>query len=160
MKEQLGDEDFETHYNLGIAYKEMGLIEEALGEFSLAEKSPVRRMDAVSMIALCLREHGPVRRGRAEAAHRDRARRRGQRAAEGLPLRPRRAARAGRPRRPRRSESLERLHAIDPGYRDVAVRVGGGAPPAAGHPAQEAEGLLPVTAPAALPSAGSGCISP
>ena len=58
VKEQLGDEDFETHYNLGIAYKEMGLMEEAIAEFALAEKSPVRRLNAVSMIALCLREMG------------------------------------------------------------------------------------------------------
>jgi tetratricopeptide (TPR) repeat protein len=32
----MGDEeaeDLETHYNLGIAYREMGLVEEAIGEF-------------------------------------------------------------------------------------------------------------------------------
>jgi len=28
-----GDEDLETHYNLGIAYREMGLLDEAIGEF-------------------------------------------------------------------------------------------------------------------------------
>ena len=27
------DEDLETHYNLGIAYREMGLLDEAIGEF-------------------------------------------------------------------------------------------------------------------------------
>ena len=27
------DEDLETHYNLGIAFREMGLLEEAIGEF-------------------------------------------------------------------------------------------------------------------------------
>src|SRR6202011_547781 len=27
------DEDLETHYNLGTAYREMGLLDEAIGEF-------------------------------------------------------------------------------------------------------------------------------
>jgi tetratricopeptide (TPR) repeat protein len=58
LKEQLGEEDFETHYNLGIAYKEMGLMQEALGEFELSEKSEVRKLDSISMIALCFRDMG------------------------------------------------------------------------------------------------------
>jgi len=33
------DEDLETHYNLGIAYREMGLFEEAIGEFQKVAKS-------------------------------------------------------------------------------------------------------------------------
>jgi hypothetical protein len=32
-------EDLETHYNLGIAYREMGLLEEAIGEFQKVAKS-------------------------------------------------------------------------------------------------------------------------
>ncbi|HEV2488708.1 MAG TPA: DUF6584 family protein [Candidatus Acidoferrales bacterium] len=33
------DEDLETHYNLGIAYREMGLLDEAIGEFQKVAKS-------------------------------------------------------------------------------------------------------------------------
>lgn len=33
------DEDLETHYNLGIAYREMGLFEEAIGEFQKVAKA-------------------------------------------------------------------------------------------------------------------------
>jgi pilus assembly protein FimV len=33
------DEDLETHYNLGIAYREMGLLEEAISEFQRVAKS-------------------------------------------------------------------------------------------------------------------------
>ena len=29
-------EDFETHYDLGIAYKEMGLLDDAINEFKLS----------------------------------------------------------------------------------------------------------------------------
>ncbi|MBI5043920.1 MAG: tetratricopeptide repeat protein [Nitrospirae bacterium] len=58
VKEYLGDEDHETHYNLGIAYKEMGLTNEAIGEFQLAIKGPERFFDASSMLALCFKEKG------------------------------------------------------------------------------------------------------
>jgi tetratricopeptide (TPR) repeat protein len=33
------EEDVETHYNLGIAYREMGLLEEAIGEFQKVAKA-------------------------------------------------------------------------------------------------------------------------
>src|SRR6516164_6939351 len=33
------DEDLETHYNLGIAFREMGLLEEAIGEFQKVAKA-------------------------------------------------------------------------------------------------------------------------
>jgi tetratricopeptide (TPR) repeat protein len=33
-----GDEDIETHYNLGVAYREMGLLEEAISEFQKVAK--------------------------------------------------------------------------------------------------------------------------
>jgi len=33
------DEDLETHYNLGIAYREMGLLDEAIGEFQRVAKA-------------------------------------------------------------------------------------------------------------------------
>src|SRR5260370_4090392 len=36
IQQTLRPEDVQTHYDLGIAYKEMGLLEEAVGEFELA----------------------------------------------------------------------------------------------------------------------------
>ncbi len=58
IKEQFGDEDYETHYNLGIAYKEMGLLNEAIEEFKLSINGNERFFDSASMLALCLREKG------------------------------------------------------------------------------------------------------
>jgi tetratricopeptide (TPR) repeat protein len=131
VKEQLGDEDFETHYNLGIAYKEMGLMDEAVAEFSLAEKSPVRRLNAVSMIALCLREGGrfdeaalKLRTGISLATEGSEEQKGFLYDLAALHEQAGRAADA--------QDALQRLFAIDPGYRDVASRVrpAPGAPPA------------------------------
>jgi len=54
--EQVGDEDHETHYDLGVAYKEMGLIAEAIEEFRSAARGPTRFVDACAMIAACYKE--------------------------------------------------------------------------------------------------------
>jgi len=53
VEEQLGKEDYETHYNLGIAYKEMGMLDEALSEFTLASRDVTRSLDCASMLGLC-----------------------------------------------------------------------------------------------------------
>lgn len=58
VEQQLDSEDYDTHYNLGIAYKEMGLIDEAIGEFQLASKDPHRAIDGCSMLGLCFLEKG------------------------------------------------------------------------------------------------------
>ena len=55
---QLGEGDYDTRYNLGIAYKEMGLIDEAIAEFQLAAKDPKRSLECSSMIGICFMEKG------------------------------------------------------------------------------------------------------
>jgi tetratricopeptide (TPR) repeat protein len=58
VEQQLSAEDYETHFNLGIAYKEMGLTDEAIGEFQLASKDPKRAVECCSMLGLCFLEKG------------------------------------------------------------------------------------------------------
>ena len=58
VEQQLDAEDYDTHYNLGIAYKEMGLVDEAIGEFQLASKDPKRAVECASMLGLCFLEKG------------------------------------------------------------------------------------------------------
>jgi pilus assembly protein FimV len=55
---QLGKEDYDTRYNLGIAYKEMGLLDEAIAEFQLAAKDEGRILECSSMLGLCFMEKG------------------------------------------------------------------------------------------------------
>jgi len=58
VEKQLGTEDYDTRYNLGIAYKEMGLLDEAIAEFQLAAKDEVRGLECCSMLGLCFLEKG------------------------------------------------------------------------------------------------------
>jgi tetratricopeptide (TPR) repeat protein len=53
-------EDYETHYDLGIAYKEMGLIDDAIAEFRLVMKDPTREVQCHLMIGLCQLEKGQI----------------------------------------------------------------------------------------------------
>lgn len=59
-KGELDNEDAESHYSLGLAYKEMGLLDEAIGEFIVASCSPLRKIDALTLQGVCLRELGNV----------------------------------------------------------------------------------------------------
>ena len=58
------DEDLETHYNLGIAYREMGLLDEAIGEFQKVAKAvqkgkPFRyTMNCCAMLGLSFMDKG------------------------------------------------------------------------------------------------------
>lgn len=58
VEEQIDDQDFETHYNLGIAYKEMGLYNEAVEEFAKASHDESRFLDCCFMVATVYEEIG------------------------------------------------------------------------------------------------------
>lgn len=63
IREQLSEEDYETHYNLGIAYKEMDLFDEAIEEFRLAARDRKRALTCIDLIGLCY-----MAKGRSELA--------------------------------------------------------------------------------------------
>ncbi len=62
-----GGEDLETHYNLGIAYREMGLLDEAIGEFqkvakAVKEGKPFRyAMNCSTLLAISFMDKGEPR---------------------------------------------------------------------------------------------------
>jgi tetratricopeptide (TPR) repeat protein len=58
LEKELEEEDYETHYNLGIAYKEMGLIDDAIKEFQTSRSDPKRFVDSSSMLGICYIEKG------------------------------------------------------------------------------------------------------
>ncbi|GFE58344.1 tetratricopeptide repeat protein [Geobacter sp. AOG1] len=58
LDQQVESGDTETHFNLGIAYKEMGLYDDAIGEFEQASHDPQRIADSLTLQAMCYREKG------------------------------------------------------------------------------------------------------
>lgn len=56
--EEVGTEDFETHYELGISYKEMSLLDEAIEELKLASLEPAKFVECQGVIGLCYLEKG------------------------------------------------------------------------------------------------------
>jgi len=59
MLERPVDEgDSDTHYDLGLAYKEMALLDDAIKAFEKALRAPGREIQCRVMIGMCLREMG------------------------------------------------------------------------------------------------------
>ena len=52
------DEDFQSHYDLGVAYKEMGLLDEAIAEFQKALRGADGRLKSSEALGLCFFEKG------------------------------------------------------------------------------------------------------
>ncbi|MBW1761668.1 MAG: tetratricopeptide repeat protein [Deltaproteobacteria bacterium] len=61
VAEQVSDDDSDTHFDLGIAYKEMGLFPDARREFQVAMGDPRRRCLCWTMIGLIYLEEGQPR---------------------------------------------------------------------------------------------------
>jgi len=58
IAQRLDAGDFETHYNLGVAYREMGLLDDAMEEFQIAARSPDKAREAHSSMAQVYQEQG------------------------------------------------------------------------------------------------------
>ncbi len=122
VEQQIDQEDYETHYNLGIAYKEMGLTNESIEEFAKASHDDRRFLDCCFMIASVYEEIGDIDQalewlesgiGRAESDGRD-----------VKPL----LYEAGRileaaGQGDRAKEYFQRVYDISPKFRDVAKKI-------------------------------------
>ncbi|MBI5535451.1 MAG: tetratricopeptide repeat protein [Deltaproteobacteria bacterium] len=58
VAKQVSDTDSQSHYDLGVAYKEMGLTKDALAEFEMAARDPTKECVCQSMIGMMLMEQG------------------------------------------------------------------------------------------------------
>lgn len=54
----LGDDDYVSRYDLGVAFKEMGLLDDAVAEFQKALRSPGHRLPAYEALGQCFVEQG------------------------------------------------------------------------------------------------------
>jgi tetratricopeptide (TPR) repeat protein len=57
---EMDNSDAQSHFDLGQAFKEMGLFDEAINEFRQAAQEPSRRVECLIMQCACLRERGEV----------------------------------------------------------------------------------------------------
>ena len=60
VEEQVKGDDYDTHYNLGIAYKEMMLLEPAIDEFKKVLRDPERTLECCSMLSICEQVRGDL----------------------------------------------------------------------------------------------------
>lgn len=58
--ESIGEGDYRSHYDLGVAYKGMGLFQEAIEEFEIASRDASLKLKACEMIGSCLMDKGKM----------------------------------------------------------------------------------------------------
>jgi tetratricopeptide (TPR) repeat protein len=58
IDENIAAEDFQAHYDLGVAFKEMGLLDEAIAEFQKALRSPEGRLKTTEALGTAFYEKG------------------------------------------------------------------------------------------------------
>ncbi|MEO8294354.1 MAG: tetratricopeptide repeat protein [Gemmatimonadota bacterium] len=58
IEQNLDADDFQSHYDLGVAFKEMGLLDEAIAEFQKALRSPEGRLRTSEALGVCFYEKG------------------------------------------------------------------------------------------------------
>ena len=58
LEESLTDEDYQAHYDLGVAFKEMGLLDEAIAEFQKALRAPEGRLRTSEALGVSFYEKG------------------------------------------------------------------------------------------------------
>jgi tetratricopeptide (TPR) repeat protein len=56
IAENVAQEDYQSHYDLGVAFKEMGLVDEAIAEFQKALKAPSNRLPTYEALGQCFIE--------------------------------------------------------------------------------------------------------
>jgi tetratricopeptide (TPR) repeat protein len=125
VEKQIGTEDKDARYNLGIAYREMGLLDEAIGEFQIASEDTARRPDCLSMIGICQRDKGDL-----DAAIQSFS---GALKTPGLNEKQKASffyelattlEMSGETAKAQKA--FQQVQALDPGFRDVADKLGGG----------------------------------
>jgi tetratricopeptide (TPR) repeat protein len=60
IEENIDEADSQAHYDLGVAFKEMGLLDEAISEFQKALRSEDTRLRAAEALGLCFYEKGQL----------------------------------------------------------------------------------------------------
>jgi tetratricopeptide (TPR) repeat protein len=61
IERTIPSDDADSHFDLGIAFREMGLIDDAIAEFQIASRSRLRRVESIEALGGCfLDKHEPA----------------------------------------------------------------------------------------------------
>jgi tetratricopeptide (TPR) repeat protein len=122
IQEHVAEGDADTHYDLAIAYKEMGLNEDAVRELETVLKTGARSVEALSLMATCKLALGMAEEA---AAHlEDALERAGDSDESSVALRYDLAeALLAAGREAEALEAFQKVHAADPEFRDVGERI-------------------------------------
>lgn len=122
IQEQVAESDADTHYDLAIAYKEMGLNEDAVRELEIVLRTGTRATEALSLMATCKLALGDAE---AAASHlEDALGRVGDSDESSVALRYDLAeALLAAGREAEALEAFKKVSAADPDFRDVAERI-------------------------------------
>src|SRR3989441_10983564 len=58
IDENIDEADFQSHYDLGVAFKEMGLLDEAIAELQKALRAPERKLRTSEALGVCFIDKG------------------------------------------------------------------------------------------------------
>src|SRR6266581_464987 len=58
IDENIDEGDFQSHYDLGVAFKEMGLLDEAIGELQKALRAPDGKLRSSEALGVCFLDKG------------------------------------------------------------------------------------------------------
>jgi tetratricopeptide (TPR) repeat protein len=61
IRRQIDESDAQTHYDLGVAYNEMGLYSDAISELTIASRDPKRECVCLSLIGQVHLQNGDLR---------------------------------------------------------------------------------------------------
>lgn len=64
VAQSVSDEDWQTHFDLGVAYREMELLDDAIQAFERVGKNPAQRASALYQIGLCELAKGQLQAAR------------------------------------------------------------------------------------------------
>ena len=124
IERQLNKEDSETHYNMGIAFMEMEMHEEAIKEFNVAIKDPQWEFDCQIRLGLSYMEMGEHRKAIACYAGGLAVKGRTESELKGIMYELALAYEADGQGK-RAQEIYKKVSNIDSNFRDVAVKIGG-----------------------------------
>jgi tetratricopeptide (TPR) repeat protein len=122
VEKQFKKEDYDTHYNLGIAYREMGLFDDAIAEFLTSAQDSKKKLDSYVMLGVTHRDVGDLNKSIdyfSEAAETP-----GLKGDERLGILYELALSYEQSRKSGEAYSLyEKIYGQDPSFRDVAEKI-------------------------------------